>query len=340
MGQVPWSSEVFNCSAPDTGNMETIERYGSAEHKAQWLAPLLRGEIRSAFLMTEPGVASSDATNIETRIVRDGDDYLINGLKWWSSGAGDPRCEILIVMGKTDPEAPRHSQQSMVLVPMKTPGVQVLRAVPVFGRDDAPHGHMEVALKDVRVPVANVLLGEGRGFEISQMRLGPGRIHHCMRSIGAAERAIELMVDRGLSREGFGKRLINLGKNMEVVSRARIEVEAMRLMVLRAAKAMDTLGNAEARVWVSAVKAMVPEKCCDIIDEAIQMHGAAGISQWFPLADMWHGQRTLRLADGPDEVHHQVVARAEVKNRQAAVAAQARNAGPSDARREALFTGP
>ncbi|MDP9096868.1 MAG: acyl-CoA dehydrogenase family protein [Pseudomonadota bacterium] len=335
MGRVQWSSEVFNCSAPDTGNMETIARYGTDAQKQEWLEPLLRGEIRSCFCMTEPDVASSDATNIQSTIRRDGGDYVINGRKWWSSGSGDPRCKLFIFMGKTDPDGTdKYRQQSMILVPAGTKGLTIKRMLPVFGFDDAPHGHGEIAFEDVRVPAENILLGEGRGFEISQLRLGPGRIHHCMRSIGAAERAIDMMVDRGLSREAFGKKLINLGKNMEVLSRARIDVEAMRLMVLRAAKAMDTLGNAEARVWVSAVKAMVPERCCDIIDEAIQMHGAAGISQWFPLADMWHAQRTLRLADGPDEVHHQVVARAEVSNRKAA-----RAESPAVAR-EASFSGP
>ncbi len=316
LGKNRLASECLNCSAPDTGNMEVIERVGTPEQKNQWLEPLLNGEIRSAYAMTEPGVMSSDAKQVQTEAVRDGDEWVINGEKFYISGAGDPRCKIMITMVRTNPEADTYKQQSQILVPIDTPGVDILGPMHVFGADDAPHGHMHIRFEDVRVPYDNVLLGEGRGFEISQLRLGPGRIHHCMRSIGAAEKAIEMMVDRGLSREGFGKKLINLGKNMEVVSRARIEVEAMRLMVLRAAQAMDTLGNSEARVWVSAVKAMVPEKCCDIINEAIQMHGAAGVSQWFPLADMWHGQRTLRLADGPDEVHHHVVARAEVKNRE------------------------
>ncbi len=334
LGKNRLASECLNCSAPDTGNMEVLERVGTPEQKKQWLEPLLRGEIRSAFAMTEPGVMSSDARQIRTSAVLDGEEWVINGEKFYISGAGDPRCKVLITMVRTNPDADTYKQQSQILVPIDTPGVEIVGPMHVFGSDDAPHGHMHIRFTDVRVPASNVLMGEGRGFEISQMRLGPGRIHHCMRSVGAAERAIEMMVDRGLSREGFGKKLINLGKNMEVVSRARIEVEAMRLMVLRAAKAMDTLGNAEARVWVSAVKAMVPERCCDIIDEAIQMHGAAGISQWFPLADMWHAQRTLRLADGPDEVHHQVVARAEVKNRA--------SDRPADtpARREGLFTGP
>lgn len=317
LGKNRLASECLNCSAPDTGNMEVLERVGTAEQKEQWLEPLLNGEIRSAYAMTEPAVMSSDAKQVQTNAVLDGEEWVINGEKFYISGAGDPRCKIMITMVRTNPDADTYKQQSQILVPIDTPGVDILGPMHVFGGDDAPHGHMHIRFSDVRVPKDNILLGEGRGFEISQLRLGPGRIHHCMRSIGAAEKAIEMMVDRGVAREGFGKRLINLGKNMEVVSRARIEVEAMRLMVLRAAKAMDTLGNAEARVWVSAVKAMVPEKCCDIINEAIQMHGAAGVSQWFPLAEMWHAQRTLRLADGPDEVHHHVVARAEVKNRDA-----------------------
>ena len=316
LGKNRLASECLNCSAPDTGNMEVLERVGTPEQKEQWLEPLLEGKIRSAYAMTEPAVMSSDAKQVQTNAVLDGDEWLINGEKFYISGAGDPRCKIMITMVRTNPDADTYKQQSQILVPIDAPGVNILGPMHVFGNDDAPHGHMHITFEDVRVPKDNILLGEGRGFEISQLRLGPGRIHHCMRSIGAAEKAIEMMVDRGLSREGFGKKLINLGKNMEVVSRSRIEVEAMRLMVLRAAQAMDTLGNAEARVWVSAVKAMVPEKCCDIINEAIQMHGAAGVSQWFPLADMWHAQRTLRLADGPDEVHHHVVARAEVKTRE------------------------
>jgi acyl-CoA dehydrogenase len=321
LGKNRLASECLNCSAPDTGNMEVIERVGTAEQKKQWLEPLLEGKIRSAYAMTEPGVMSSDAKQVRTRAILDGDEWIINGEKFYISGAGDPRCKIMITMVQTNPDADTYKQQSQILVPIDNPGVEILGPMHVFGDDDAPHGHMHIRFNDARVPKDNILWGEGRGFEISQLRLGPGRIHHCMRSIGAAEKAIEMMVDRGLSREGFGKKLINLGKNMEIVSRSRIEVESMRLMVLRAAQAMDTLGNAEARVWVSAVKAMVPERCCDIINEAIQMHGAAGVSQWFPLADMWHGQRTLRLADGPDEVHHHVVARAEVKNREGEKAA-------------------
>ncbi len=316
LGKNRLASECLNCSAPDTGNMEVLERVGTPEQKAQWLQPLLEGKIRSAYAMTEPGIMSSDAKQIQTSAVLDGDEWVINGEKFYISGAGDPRCKVMITMVRTSPDADTYRQQSQILVPTDAPGVEIVGPMHVFGQDDAPHGHMHIRFSDVRVPKDNVLWGEGRGFEISQVRLGPGRIHHCMRSIGTAERAIELMVDRGLSREGFGKKLINLGKNMEVISRARIEVESMRLMVLRAAKAMDTLGNAEARIWVSAVKAMVPERCCAIIDDAIQMHGAAGISQWFPLADMWHNQRTLRLADGPDEVHHHVVGRAEAKSRQ------------------------
>jgi acyl-CoA dehydrogenase len=316
LGKNPLASECLNCSAPDTGNMEVLERVGTPAQKEQWLEPLLRGEIRSAYVMTEPGVMSSDAKQVQTTAVLDGDEWIINGEKFYISGAGDPRCKIMITMVRTNPDADTYKQQSQILVPVETPGVNIVGGMEVFGDVDAPHGHMHIKFEDVHVPKENILMGEGRGFEISQIRLGPGRIHHCMRSIGAAEKAIEMMVDRGLSREGFGKKLINLGKNMETVSRARIEVESMRLMVLRAAQAMDTLGNAEARVWISAVKAMVPEKCCDIINDAIQMHGAAGVSQWFPLASMWHAQRTLRLADGPDEVHHHVVARAEVKTRE------------------------
>ncbi len=337
LGKNRLASECLNCSAPDTGNMEVLERVGTPEQKQQWLEPLLEGKIRSAYAMTEPGVMSSDAKQIQTSAYLDGDEWVINGEKFYISGAGDPRCKIMITMVRTNPDADTYKQQSQILVPIDAPGVEIVGPMYVFGADDAPHGHMHIRFNDARVPKDNVLWGEGRGFEISQLRLGPGRIHHCMRSIGAAERAIEMMVDRGITREGFGKKLINLGKNMEVISRARIEVESMRLMVLRAAKAMDTLGNAEARIWVSAVKAMVPEKCCQIIDEAIQMHGAAGISQWFPLADMYHGQRTLRLADGPDEVHHHVVARAEVRNHDAA--RSTRNGAGSHVASGAKFSG-
>ncbi|HET8618235.1 MAG TPA: acyl-CoA dehydrogenase family protein, partial [Acidimicrobiales bacterium] len=312
LGKNPLASECLNCSAPDTGNMEVLERVGTPEQKERWLKPLLSGEIRSAFAMTEPDVASSDARNIRCSAARDGDEWVINGEKYYISGAGDPRCRIMIVMVETSPDGPPHRRQSQILVPMDTPGVEVVGAMHVFGDDDAPHGHMHLRFDNVRVPASNILLGEGRGFEISQVRLGPGRIHHCMRSIGAAERALELMVRRGLNREAFGRPLARLGKNTEVIAKARIEIEAMRLMVLRAAKAMDTLGNAEARVWVSAVKAMVPERVCRIVDEAIQIHGATGVSQWTPLARMYANQRTLRLADGPDEVHWHVVGRAEL----------------------------
>ena len=312
LGKSRLASECLNCSAPDTGNMEVLERVGTPEQKKQWLEPLLRGEIRSAYAMTEPELASSDARNISCTAVLDGEEWVINGEKYYISGAGDPRCKIMIVMVKTNPDAAGHLQQSQILVPIDTKGVEIIEPMLVFGHDDAPHGHMHLRFDDVRVPKDNVLLGEGRGFEISQLRLGPGRIHHCMRSIGAAEKALELMVRRGLSREAFGKPIISLGKNVEWVSRARIDIEAMRLMVLRAAKAMDLMGNADARVWVSAVKAMVPERVCEIIDRAIQIHGATGVSQWTPLADMYTSQRTLRFADGPDEVHHMVVGRAEL----------------------------
>jgi len=312
LGKNPLASECLNCSAPDTGNMEVLERVGTPEQKEKWLKPLLAGEIRSAFAMTEPDVASSDAKNIATSAVLDGEEWLINGEKYYISGAGDPRCKIMITMVRTNPDAAPHKQQSQILVPIDTPGVDILGPMHVFGNDDAPHGHMHIKFTDVRVPASNLLLGEGRGFEISQVRLGPGRIHHCMRSIGSAERALDYLIDRGLNREAFGKKLIQLGKNMETVSRIRIEIESMRLMVLRAAKAMDTLGNQEARVWVSAIKALVPEKVCQIIDQAIQMHGATGVSEWTPLTRMYTAQRTLRLADGPDEVHHHVVARTEV----------------------------
>jgi acyl-CoA dehydrogenase len=317
LGKNPLASECLNCSAPDTGNMEVLERVGTPEQKATWLQPLLDGEIRSCFGMTEPDLASSDARNIATSAVLDGDEWVINGDKYYISGAGDPRCKIMICMVRTSPDAAPHLQQSQILVPMDTPGVEIVGPMLVFGHDDAPHGHMHIRLTNVRVPKENILLGEGRGFEISQLRLGPGRIHHCMRSIGAAERALQLMVERGLGRSAFGKPIIALGKNTELVSRARIEIEAMRLMVLRAAKAMDLMGNADARVWVSAVKAMVPERVCEIIDQAIQVHGATGVSQWTPLADMYTSMRTLRMADGPDEVHHMVVGRAEIARYQA-----------------------
>nr|WP_287376555.1 acyl-CoA dehydrogenase family protein [Candidatus Microthrix sp.] len=336
LGKNPLAAECLNCSAPDTGNMEVLERVGTPEQKEKWLQPLLNGEIRSAFAMTEPDVASSDAKNVATRAELDGDEWLINGEKFYISGAGDPRCKIMIVMVRTSPDAPPHRQQSQILVPMDTPGVEIVGPMHVFGQDDAPHGHMHLRFTDVRVPAANMLLGEGRGFEISQLRLGPGRIHHCMRSIGAAEKALELMVRRGLNREAFGKPLARLGKNTEVIAKARIEIEAMRLMVLRAARAMDLTGNAEARIWVSAVKAMVPVRVCEIIDEAIQIHGAAGISQWTPLASMYAAQRTLRLADGPDEVHWHVVGRAELTRYEDD---RAPSVGPATDR-SGVFSGP
>ncbi len=312
LGKNPLASECLNCAAPDTGNMEVLERVGTEEQKKRWLEPLLSGEIRSAYAMTEPDIASSDAKNIACQARLDGDEWVINGEKFYISGAGDPRCKILIVMVETDPNGSPHTRQSQILVPTDAAGYEVLGPMHVFGKDDAPHGHMHIRFDNCRVPKENILLGEGRGFEISQVRLGPGRIHHCMRSIGAAERAIELMAKRGLSRKAFGKPLAHLGRNVETIAKARIEIESMRMMVLKAAKAMDVLGNSEARVWVSAVKAMVPERVCHIIDEAIQIHGATGVSQWTPLSNMYGGQRTLRLADGPDEVHWFVVGRAEL----------------------------
>jgi acyl-CoA dehydrogenase len=312
LGKNPLASQTLNCSAPDTGNMEVLERVGTPEQKEKWLKPLLAGEIRSCFGMTEPKVASSDARNIETSAVLDGDEWVINGEKYYISGAGDPRCKIMICMVKTSPDAPSFRQQSQILVPMDTPGVNIVGPMRVFGHDHAPHGHMHIKLDNVRVPKENILWGEGRGFEISQLRLGPGRIHHCMRSIGAAEKALDLMLERGMNREAFGKKILDLGKNMETLSRARIEIEGMRMVVLKAAKAMDVMGNKEARIWVSMAKAMVPEKCCQIIDQAMQIHGATGISQWSPLSEMYMQQRTLRFADGPDEVHHNVIARNEV----------------------------
>ena len=313
LGKYALASETLNCSAPDTGNMEVLERVGTEAQKEQWLKPLLNGDIRSAYAMTEPGIPSSDAKNISTSAVLEGDEWVINGEKFYISGAGDPRCKIMITMVKTDPDAPPSRQQSQILVPIDTPGVEILGAMHVFGHDHAPRGHMHMKFNNVRVPKDNILLGEGRGFEISQVRLGPGRIHHCMRSIGKAEKALELMVKRSATREAFGKPIAKLGKNLEVIARARIEINGMKLAVLQAAKAMDVLGNKEARVYVSAVKAMVPEKVCLIIDQAIQMHGAAGISQWTPLAAMYTDMRHLRFADGPDEVHHMVVGRAEVQ---------------------------
>tara|TARA_R110002074_G_scaffold77270_1_gene175325 strand:- start:2261 stop:3577 length:1317 start_codon:yes stop_codon:yes gene_type:complete len=313
LGKNPLASETLNCSAPDTGNMEVLERVGTAEQKEQWLKPLLAGKIRSAFAMTEPDKASSDAKNISTSAVLENGEWVINGEKYYISGAGDPRCKIMIVMVKTSPDAESFRQQSQILVPMDAPGVEILGPMHVFGHDDAPHGHMHIKLTNVRVPEENILWGEGRGFEISQVRLGPGRIHHCMRSIGQAEKALDLMIDRGLNRVAFGKKIVDLGKNMETISRAKIEIESMRLLVLKAAKAMDVLGNKEARIWVSMIKAKVPEQVCEIIDQAMQVHGATGISQWSPLSQMYAQQRTLRYADGPDEVHHHVIARNEVQ---------------------------
>ncbi len=312
MGRVPWASEVFNCSAPDTGNMETIERYGTPEQKRQWLRPLLEGRIRSAFAMTEPAVASSDATNIETRIERDGDSYVINGRKWWISGAGDPRCRIYIVMGKTDPQAARHAQQSMILVPADTPGVTVLRPLSVFGYDDAPHGHMEMTFENVRVPASNLLLGEGRGFEIAQGRLGPGRIHHCMRSIGLAERALELMCRRLSQRSAFGGPVARQTVWQERIAEARCMIEQARLLTLKAAWMMDTVGNKAARGEIAMIKVVAPNVACTVLDWAIQAHGGAGMCDDFPLAYGYAHVRTLRLADGPDEVHRNAIARQEI----------------------------
>jgi acyl-CoA dehydrogenase len=311
MGRAGWASEVFNCSAPDTGNMEVLHRYGTREHKDRWLKPLMNGEIRSAFLMTEPDVASSDATNIQTSMVRDGDHYVINGRKWWSSGVGDPRCAVAIVMGKTNPDASRHAQQSQILVPIDTPGVRIERMLSVFGYDHAPHGHGEVVLENVRVPVDNILLGEGRGFEIAQGRLGPGRIHHCMRSIGVAEAALELMCKRLLSRVAFGKRIADHSIWEQRVAEARSNLEMMRLLCLKAADMMDKAGNKSAQGEIAMIKAMGPRMTLQILDDAIQAFGGAGVSGDTPLASAWASMRTLRFADGPDEVHNRAIARAE-----------------------------
>ena len=311
MGKVGWASECFNCSAPDTGNMEVLHRYGTLEQKEQWLRPLMNGEIRSAFLMTEPAVASSDATNIETQMVRDGDHYVINGRKWWSSGVGDPRCKIAIVMGKTNPESSRHSQQSQILVPLDAPGVTIEHMLTVYGYDHAPHGHGQVLLENVRVPVANLLLGEGRGFEIAQGRLGPGRIHHCMRTIGVAEVAIEAMAKRLLTRVVFGKRIADHSVWEERIARARIDIEMTRLLCLKAADMMDRAGNKSAQQEIAMIKVQAPLMALKILDDAIQAHGGGGVSQHFELAHAWAAMRTLRFADGPDEVHNRAIARNE-----------------------------
>jgi acyl-CoA dehydrogenase len=312
MGRVPWAPEVFNCSAPDTGNMEVFVRYGTPEHHERWLEPLLAGEIRSAFAMTEPAVASSDATNIEARIERHGNDYVINSRKWWTSGAGDPRCKVLIFMGKTDPNAPKHSQQSMLVVPMDTKGITVVRPLSVFGYDDAPHGHMEVDFKDVRVPVSSMLLGEGRGFEIAQGRLGPGRIHHCMRLIGLAERALELMCKRASERVAFGKSVAQQTVTQERIAEARCLIDQARLLTLHAAWKMDMAGNKAAKNEIAMIKVVAPNTALKVIDWAMQVHGGAGVCQDFPLAYAYAAARTLRFADGPDEVHRNSIAKMEL----------------------------
>ena len=313
MGRVEWASEVFNCSAPDTGNMETIERYGTDAQKQEWLEPLLEGQIRSAFAMTEPGVASSDATNIESTIERQGDEYVINGRKWWTSGGGDPRCKLLIFMGKTNPKADRHNQQSMILIPRDAPGVEIMRPLTVFGYDDAPHGHMEVDFRNVRVPASNILLGEGRGFEIAQGRLGPGRIHHCMRLIGKAERALESMCKRAKARVAFGKPIAEQTVTLERIAEARCMIEQARLLTLKAAHMMDTVGNKAARTEIAMIKVVAPSMACQVIDWAMQVHGGGGVSQDFHLAYHYASSRTLRFADGPDEVHRNQIGKLELK---------------------------